>query len=112
MQQGRHPIELIARETGFADRERMREGFLAAFGRPRSPYVATSARRGASVDGWSALISVFLKTGMGTCFAPSHALRILHFGARVLQNGATTAGRQWLSENAANMAFARGCTKV
>jgi transcriptional regulator GlxA family with amidase domain len=30
----RHPIEVIARETGFGDRERMRQAFLRAFGQP------------------------------------------------------------------------------
>ncbi|PZM12529.1 GlxA family transcriptional regulator [Rhizobium tubonense] len=34
MEQGRHPIEVVARETGFADRERMRRAFLRAFGQP------------------------------------------------------------------------------
>ena len=34
MEQGRHPIEIVARETGFADRERMRRAFLRAFGQP------------------------------------------------------------------------------
>lgn len=34
MEQGRHPIEVIARETGFADRERMRRAFWRAFGQP------------------------------------------------------------------------------
>lgn len=29
-----HPIEIIARETGFGDRERMRQAFLRAFGQP------------------------------------------------------------------------------
>ncbi|RFU49139.1 GlxA family transcriptional regulator [Paraburkholderia sp. DHOC27] len=29
-----HPIEVIARETGFGDRERMRQAFLRAFGQP------------------------------------------------------------------------------
>ena len=33
MEQGRHSIDIIARETGFADRERMRQAFLRAFGR-------------------------------------------------------------------------------
>ena len=32
MEQGRHPIDVVARETGFADRERMRRAFLRAFG--------------------------------------------------------------------------------
>jgi transcriptional regulator GlxA family with amidase domain len=34
MEEGSHPIEVIARETGFADRERMRRAFLRAFGQP------------------------------------------------------------------------------
>jgi transcriptional regulator GlxA family with amidase domain len=34
MEQGRHPIEVIAREAGFADRERMRRAFRRAFGQP------------------------------------------------------------------------------
>ena len=34
MEEGRYPIEVIATETGFADRERMRRAFLRAFGQP------------------------------------------------------------------------------
>jgi transcriptional regulator GlxA family with amidase domain len=34
MEQSRHPIDFIAMETGFADRERMRRAFLRAFGQP------------------------------------------------------------------------------
>ncbi|SCB59451.1 Transcriptional regulator GlxA family, contains an amidase domain and an AraC-type DNA-binding HTH domain [Rhizobium aethiopicum] len=34
MEQSRHPIEVVADETGFADRERMRRAFLRAFGQP------------------------------------------------------------------------------
>ena len=34
MEQGRHPIDLVADETGFADRERMRRAFLRAYGQP------------------------------------------------------------------------------
>jgi len=34
MEQGRHPVDVVARETGFADRERMRRAFLRAFGQP------------------------------------------------------------------------------
>ena len=34
MEQTRHPIELIAKQTGFADRERMRRAFVRTFGRP------------------------------------------------------------------------------
>ena len=32
LERGRHPIDVIARETGFADRNRMRRAFLRAFG--------------------------------------------------------------------------------
>ncbi len=35
METTRHPIEVIARETGFGDRERMRQAFLRAFGQAR-----------------------------------------------------------------------------
>jgi transcriptional regulator GlxA family with amidase domain len=34
MEQGQLPIDIVARETGFADRERMRRAFLRAFGQP------------------------------------------------------------------------------
>jgi transcriptional regulator GlxA family with amidase domain len=34
MEQSRHPIDIVARQTGFADRDRMRRAFLRAFGQP------------------------------------------------------------------------------
>ncbi|KLD62824.1 GlxA family transcriptional regulator [Dyella japonica] len=34
MEQTRHPVEVVAREVGFADRERMRRAFLRAYGQP------------------------------------------------------------------------------
>jgi transcriptional regulator GlxA family with amidase domain len=34
LEQSRHPIDVIAMETGFADRERMRRAFMRAFGQP------------------------------------------------------------------------------
>jgi transcriptional regulator GlxA family with amidase domain len=34
MEQSRHSIEVVARQTGFADRDRMRRAFLRAFGQP------------------------------------------------------------------------------
>ena len=34
MEQSRNPIDVIARQTGFADRDRMRRAFLRAFGQP------------------------------------------------------------------------------
>ncbi|MGY2282794.1 GlxA family transcriptional regulator [Pseudomonas gingeri] len=39
-----HPIEVIARETGFGDRERMRQAFLRAFGQPPQAIQRNSAR--------------------------------------------------------------------
>lgn len=49
MEEGRHPIDIVARETGFGDRERMRRAFLRAFGQPpqtirRSTRSANDAR--------------------------------------------------------------------
>jgi transcriptional regulator GlxA family with amidase domain len=44
MEQSRHPIEIIARQTGFADRDRMRRAFLRAFGQP--PQVIRRNARG------------------------------------------------------------------
>jgi transcriptional regulator GlxA family with amidase domain len=34
MEQSRHPVEVVATETGFADPERMRRAFIRAFGQP------------------------------------------------------------------------------
>src|SRR6202171_4102612 len=34
MEQSRHPLDVIPRQTGFADRDRMRRAFLRAFGQP------------------------------------------------------------------------------
>jgi transcriptional regulator GlxA family with amidase domain len=34
MESGKHPIDVVARDTGFGDRERMRRAFLRAFGQP------------------------------------------------------------------------------
>jgi transcriptional regulator GlxA family with amidase domain len=34
LESGRHPVEVVARDTGFGDRERMRRAFLRAFGQP------------------------------------------------------------------------------
>jgi transcriptional regulator GlxA family with amidase domain len=45
MEQGQFPMDVVARETGFGDRERMRRAFLRAFGQPpqvirRNAYLA------------------------------------------------------------------------
>jgi transcriptional regulator GlxA family with amidase domain len=45
MEEGRHAIDVVARETGFADRERMRRAFLRAFGQPPQ-----AIRRNASLE--------------------------------------------------------------
>lgn len=34
MEQSRHPIEVVARQTGFSDRDQMRRAFVRAFGQP------------------------------------------------------------------------------
>jgi transcriptional regulator GlxA family with amidase domain len=34
MEEGRHSVNVVAQETGFADRERMRRAFLRTFGVP------------------------------------------------------------------------------
>jgi transcriptional regulator GlxA family with amidase domain len=47
METSRHPIEVIARETGFGDRERMRQAFLRAFGQP--PQAIQRASAGAAL---------------------------------------------------------------
>jgi transcriptional regulator GlxA family with amidase domain len=48
MEQSRHPVDVVASETGFADRERMRRAFLRAFGLPPQ-----AMRRNARVDALS-----------------------------------------------------------
>jgi transcriptional regulator GlxA family with amidase domain len=47
MEQTRHPIEVVARQTGFADRDRMRRAFLRAFGQPPQ-VIRRNARREAA----------------------------------------------------------------
>lgn len=34
LEEGRHPMDIVARDTGFADRDRMRRAFLRFFGHP------------------------------------------------------------------------------
>jgi transcriptional regulator GlxA family with amidase domain len=34
MEQGQHPMHIVARQTGFADRDRMRRAFMRALGQP------------------------------------------------------------------------------
>jgi transcriptional regulator GlxA family with amidase domain len=48
IEQSRHPIEVVAKETGFADLERMRRAFLRAFEQPPS-VIRRKARVDASV---------------------------------------------------------------
>ncbi|SDA35930.1 GlxA family transcriptional regulator [Sphingomonas sp. NFR15] len=45
MEDSNHSIDVVARQTGFADRDRMRRAFLRAFGQP--PQVIRRAARGA-----------------------------------------------------------------
>jgi transcriptional regulator GlxA family with amidase domain len=49
LESGLHPIEVVARDTGFGDRERMRRAFLRAFGQP--PQVIRQASRGGEQRG-------------------------------------------------------------
>jgi transcriptional regulator GlxA family with amidase domain len=44
IEQGRHSIDVIAQETGFGDRYRMRRAFLRVVGRP--PQAVRSSARG------------------------------------------------------------------
>lgn len=48
MEQSRHPIDTVARQTGFSDRDHMRRAFLRAFGQP--PQVLRRNARLESVD--------------------------------------------------------------
>ncbi|MEI9985628.1 MAG: GlxA family transcriptional regulator [Aliidongia sp.] len=48
MEQSRHPIDVVAQQTGFADRDRMRRAFLRAFGQPPQ-VIRRNARTEASV---------------------------------------------------------------
>jgi transcriptional regulator GlxA family with amidase domain len=49
MEQSRHPIDVIARQTGFSDRDHMRRAFLRAFGQP--PQVLRRQARQETIDG-------------------------------------------------------------
>ncbi|MCJ2082013.1 GlxA family transcriptional regulator [Methylobacterium sp. J-090] len=49
MERSRHPIDAVADQTGFADRNRMRRAFLRAFGQP--PQVIRRNARGAQETG-------------------------------------------------------------
>src|SRR5579871_4929294 len=48
MEQSRHPIDEVARQTGFSDRDHMRRAFLRAFGQP--PQVLRRNARLESID--------------------------------------------------------------
>lgn len=48
MERSRHPIDVVADQTGFADRNRMRRAFLRAFGQP--PQVIRRNARGGGMD--------------------------------------------------------------
>ena len=48
MERSRHPIDVVADQTGFADRNRMRRAFLRAFGQP--PQVIRRNARGMGVE--------------------------------------------------------------
>ncbi|MCQ4630486.1 GlxA family transcriptional regulator [Shinella sp. CPCC 100929] len=48
MAQSRHPVDVVASETGFADRERMRRAFVRTFGQP--PQAIRRNARGAMAE--------------------------------------------------------------
>lgn len=48
MEQSRHPIDVVARQTGFSDRDQMRRAFLRAFGQP--PQVLRRQARNEAAD--------------------------------------------------------------
>jgi len=48
MEQSRHPIDMVARQTGFSDRDHLRRAFLRAFGQP--PQVLRRNARREAVD--------------------------------------------------------------
>ena len=48
MEQSRHPIDVVAQQTGFSDRDQMRRAFLRAFGQP--PQVLRRNARNSSTD--------------------------------------------------------------
>ncbi len=56
MEQGRHPIDTVANETGFADRERMRRAFIRAYGQPPQ-----TMRRNARVERPAAVASAAIR---------------------------------------------------
>jgi transcriptional regulator GlxA family with amidase domain len=49
MEQGRHSLDVIAEETGFADRDRMRRAFLRTLGQPPQT-IRRNAREGATIQ--------------------------------------------------------------
>ncbi len=49
MEQSNHPIEVVARQTGFSDRDQMRRAFLRAFGQP--PQVLRRNARNEVING-------------------------------------------------------------
>jgi transcriptional regulator GlxA family with amidase domain len=56
LEDSRHPIETIARQTGFADRERMRGAFVRVFGHPPQA-MRREVRRGAQLSKASRVVS-------------------------------------------------------
>ncbi len=50
MEEERHPVNVVARETGFLDRERMRRAFLRKYGVPPEALRKNARREGVKVD--------------------------------------------------------------
>jgi transcriptional regulator GlxA family with amidase domain len=49
MEEGRHSVNVVAQETGFADRERMRRAFLRTFGVPAQALRRNARREAVAV---------------------------------------------------------------
>jgi len=62
MQQTRRPVDAVAQETGFADRRRMRQAFLRAFGQPPQT-IRRNARAGAVASGPAPQVGTLEKWG-------------------------------------------------
>jgi transcriptional regulator GlxA family with amidase domain len=50
MEEERHPVNMVARETGFLDRERMRRAFLRKYGVPPEALRKNARREAVKID--------------------------------------------------------------
>ena len=69
MEQSRHPIDVIARQTGFADRDRMRRAFLRAFGQPPQVIRRNARAEAVALRRFSRPLNTGLRLSMKACTA-------------------------------------------